>query len=422
MHSFKIHQLWFVVPALLVTAASAIAADQPAPVQPPSTFDELKDAVLNGKPLLDIRYRFEDVSQGGFAHDAQANTVRTRAGYETGVFDNFKVRFQVQNVMPVGSETYNDGVNNLSAYPSIADPRETAELYEGYLSWSGLPQSTLTFGRQAMAVDNSRWIGIADWRQLGQTVDALTAKNDSIPGLDLSYSYIFNVNRTNGPKTSTGVYNMHSHAIHAAYSLLPDVKLIGYSYLFDISNAPTLSTQNYGGRVEIKHALDDTFKAIFNAEYARQLDYANNPASYGVNYYLIEPGIGIGPVTAKFGYEVLSGNGTQALQTPIASLHDFNGWADKFTTTPANGLRNDYVYADYVSKPYNEWLGPTTIKGYWYNYTADAVSMHYGNEYDLLIWQNFLTHYNIGFGFFDYKADQFLTDTRKISVMFQVKF
>ena len=42
----------------------------------------------------------------------------------------------------------------------------------------------------------------------------------------------------------------------------------------------------------------------------------------------------------KLGFERLEGNGTVALQTPLATLHAFNGWADKFLSTPANGLRD----------------------------------------------------------------------------------
>ena len=36
------------------------------------------------------------------------------------------------------------------------------------------------------------------------------------------------------------------------------------------------------------------------------------------------------------------------LQTPLATLHAFNGWADMFLTTPANGLQDLYFRASYT--------------------------------------------------------------------------
>ncbi len=46
--------------------------------------NELVDAVGLTKPLLDVRLRYEYVDQVPLARDANAVTVRTRAGFETG--------------------------------------------------------------------------------------------------------------------------------------------------------------------------------------------------------------------------------------------------------------------------------------------------------------------------------------------------
>ncbi|EIL96107.1 putative lipoprotein, partial [Rhodanobacter thiooxydans LCS2] len=48
-------------------------------------------------------------------------------------------------------------------------------------------------------------------------------------------------------------------------------------------------------------------------------------------------------ITAKLGWEHLGGNGRHALQTPLATLHAFNGWDDQFGVTPAGGLEDRYV-------------------------------------------------------------------------------
>ena len=36
----------------------------------------------------------------------------------------------------------------------------------------------------------------------------------------------------------------------------------------------------------------------------------------------------------------MEGNGVKGFTTPLASLHKFQGWADKFTATPANGIED----------------------------------------------------------------------------------
>lgn len=95
------------------------------------------NALTNGTPLLDMRYRYEDVHQDKLAHDTgTADTLRTRLGYETGAFENFKARVQVENMLPLnGDKDYNNGVNGLTTYPTIADPRQTVNLYEANLSY-----------------------------------------------------------------------------------------------------------------------------------------------------------------------------------------------------------------------------------------------------------------------------------------------
>jgi hypothetical protein len=396
------------------------------PAAPPSWEDALTKALLNGTPMLDMRYRYENVEQNGLTHQTGfANTIRTRLGYQTGTFEDFSARVQVENLMPLSAEHYNDGTNGLATYPTIADPRETIGLYEANMTWQGVPQSALTAGRQALSLDNERWIGTADWRQLGQTMDALTAQNHSIDNLNLSYSYVFHVDRVFGPRAGSAAnisYDSRVHLFNANYTVIPGVKFIGYGYLLNLTNAPTLSSQSYGGRIEAKHAVYDNINALFNGEYARQLNYGNNPVAFGYNYYLLEPGVNVGPITAKVSYEAMGGDGNNALQTPLDTGHAFNGWAEKFLTTPAGGLDNVHISAEYKSPDHNAWLNSTVVKAIWYDFTADNASTHYGNEEDFWVGQTFFKHYTLAAEYAQYHADRLFTDTRKFVVQLQIKY
>lgn len=277
-----------------------------------------------------------------------------------------------------------------------------------------------------MNLDNQRWIGAVDWRQLGQTFDALSAQNKSIKDLDLSYAYIFHVNRIYGPRAgsaTTNSYDTSAHAIHAAYTGIPGVKLIGYSYLLDLHNAATLSSQTYGTRLEVKHKVVDGVNALLNGEYARQMGFANNPVHFGYNYYLAEPGLEVWRLTGKVGYESMGGDGNHALQTPLDTGHAFNGWAEKFLTTPNGGLDNVHVALEYTSPSYNDWLDATSLKATWYNFSSDANSQNYGHEYDLWAGQTFYKHYTVGLEYAQFLTDNAAyADTRKIVEQLQVKF
>ena len=78
----------------------------------------------------------------------------------------------------------------------------------------------------------------------------------------------------------------------------------------------------------------------------------------------------------RVGVETLGGNGRSAFQTPFATLHLFNGWADTFLTTPANGLRDWYI--EYGAK-----LGPGRLTVQGHRFHSDVGSQHYGDEFGL---------------------------------------
>ena len=47
----------------------------------------------------------------------------------------------------------------------------------------------------------------------------------------------------------------------------------------------------------------------------------------------------------------MEGNGVKGFTTPLATLHKFQGWADKFLATPVNGIEDEYVNLSARSRP-----------------------------------------------------------------------
>ncbi len=73
----------------------------------------------------------------------------------------------------------------------------------------------------------------------------------------------------------------------------------------------------------------------WTAELARQSDHADNPLAFSRSDWLLKPSLQTHGISYKLGREHLGGNGRHALQTPLATLHAFKGWADRFLVTPA---------------------------------------------------------------------------------------
>jgi hypothetical protein len=111
--------------------------------------------------------------------------------------------------------------------------------------------------------------------------------------------------------------------------------------------------------------------------------------------------------TAELGYEVLSGNPEDGrFTTPLATLHKFNGWADKFLNTPTTGLRDLYIGARGPAGPLN-WAVT------YHSFGADSGGAHYGSEIDFQA--TYTSSWEQGFGFKGayYSADEFATNTFK---------
>jgi len=101
-----------------------------------------------------------------------------------------------------------------------------------------------------------------------------------------------------------------------------------------------------------------------------------------------------------------------SFQTPLATLFKFQGWADKFLTTPANGVRDLYGSVGYGVKQ----IGPAkgvTLQAVYHRFESDRLKQHQGNELDLLASAKFgKTLVSVRYA--DYDADKLATDAHKL--------
>lgn len=359
---------------ILPAAFAAAAAATPASAQ-------------QVKPLLDLRLRHEHVDQEGLADKADATTLRARAGAELTGSDWSLLAEGEGTLAPV--ERYDSGLNGKLRYPLVADP-ENFELNRLQLQYRGLAKTAVTLGRQRINLEDQRFVGSAGWRQNEQTFDALRLEHGDAKGLklDLTYSWsvrtIWGVDGRGARQQAIAGDNVFALVSHPT----PAGTLSGFAYLVDQDEAAVqsyrLSSRTYGVRLAGSRKLSGNARLTYALSYAAQSDHHRNPNDYRAGYWLAEAGAEVGQAKLGLGYEVLGadeGAPLTSFQTPLASLHKFQGWADKFVTTPPNGVRDWYASAGYGWK---QAAGFDTIAAslVFHRFDSDRLGLHYGNEID----------------------------------------
>lgn len=337
-------------------------------------------ALKGGDFDLSLRYRYEWVDSQAVAKEANASTLLTRLIYKSAEFKNVFLTLNMDDVRPIVADRFNDTRNGKTQYPIVADPKGT-DLNLASLTWTGLDNAALVLGRQRIIRENARFIGNVVWRQNEQTYDSISFAYSPIEKLDLFYAYIDRVKRVFGPNDGipTSSFRSNSHLVDAAYTFGAPLKLTGYAYLLDFDNAAVLSSATYGLRAAGSVPVGDSLKIGYVGEFAAQSDYGDNPVSYDANYYVVEGSLGWERFGFKLGLETLEGNGTlgSAFQTPLATGFKFNGWADQFLVTPANGLEDAYAEAN-----------AKFLKGTWkliyHDFSANNGGGGYGSEIDFV--------------------------------------
>jgi hypothetical protein len=375
-----------------VTAA-LMAATTPAHADSSMVETVIGYLVGSGKANGDFRLRYETVTQDNpiFTNNdnpteddtSSALTLRSRLGYKTAVYKGFDAFLEFENVAVYDNEDYrtDPSITNPQR-PVIADP-ESTEVNQKWLGFSAIPKTVLRYGRQRVIYDNARFIGNVGWRQNEQTFDGLSAVITAIPDTTLSMMYVTNVNRITGDDAINGDYEMASTFFNINYAGWEFGKFTAYAYLLDFENAlnngfaKDPSTDTYGGRFTGNYKLNDDLSLVYSAEYAKQSNAADNEVEADVNYLLLEPGVTFHGITGLLGYEVLgSDEGVAAFQTPLATLHAFNGWADMWLGTPNKGLVDMYLVISTTP------VTPLALKfsANYHSYESDQDGDDYGSE------------------------------------------
>jgi hypothetical protein len=269
-------------------------------------------------------------------------------------------------------------------------------------------------GRQRIVHGSQRFVGGVAWRQNEQTYDAVRLDGFRFGEVAIDYSYIWQVNRIFGPDDSPAqlsTWDSDSHAVTASWAPADGHSLQGFTYLLDFDDARAASSRTVG----INYAYTRDALSL-NASLATQSDYGDNPVGYEAIYYLVEGGYQFDKFKLSAGYEVLgSDDGEAAFATPLATLHKFQGWSDKFLATPADGIEDAYAG---VALP----VGPVRIALSYHDFTSNEGSTDYGSEIDLVGNWAWNEKFSVQLKYANYRADDYATDTQKFWTTLNYQF
>lgn len=400
-----------VAKTLAALTASAFLAHPAAATGQTDSFATFFD---QAKPIFDIRYRYEGVDQAGLPEDANAHTLRVRGGFQTGKAWGLQGLVEFEGVAHL-TDDFNDTTNGKATYPIVADP-EDLQLNRLQLQFTGIPDTTITAGRQRINLDNQRFVGNVGWRQNEQTFDAVRIANTSIKGLTVDYTYLWRANRVFGEGSTQGEWHGPSHLLNLGYDIAGVGKLTGYGYWLEFDDAPSQSSQTFGARFTGKQDFDG-WSLLYTGEFARQTDYANNPASFDLDYWALEGGVGLHGFKLLAGVESLEGNGTIGFATPLATLHKFQGYADAFLTTPTNGIVDVYGTLSYDAKV-DTGIGLTAIGAAvtYHDYETERGSASLGSEWNVEVTGKFGDRWSAGVKYASLDGDGPVADRDKIWV------
>ena len=365
---------------------------------------------------IDLRYRYEHVDDDAFARDADAHTLRIRLGYlyAPGFAPGWSAFLEGEHVENLNSD-FNSTANRNTRFPVVADP-EDSELNQAWLGYRGEGFEG-RLGRQRILIDNHRFVGNVGWRQNEQTYDALWAAATPVAGLRVQYAYLASVQRIFSDKATNPLLSerdLDSHLVDAEYTLRPDWKLAVYTLLLEDEDVATDSSATWGARFTGKQALGAAATLGWRLEYARQTDYRNQPLDFDLDYWRFEPSVTLRGITLNAGWERLEGNGRRGFSTPLATLHAFNGWADRFLATPPDGLDDRFVGLAGA-------LGQAKWAVSWHDFDAERGSADFGTELDASLGYPLPWGFNALVKLARYDSDGFGADVTKVWVQLEWK-
>jgi hypothetical protein len=259
-------------------------------------------------------------------------------------------------------------------------------------------------------VDNQRFIGPGAWSQTPKTFNGAVFQNDTwLPWTDLLLGHLTQFH------SSTGI-DQKIKGDFARFRISPTetFHVTPFWYGFEQVTTPVTSVQHRGLRLDGK-VLD---WVIYEASYAQQRAYAASTTTPDLQYRCAMVGLAHCGLTLKAVDEELEGG----FSTPYSALHSYYGDSDRIAATPANGLLDRYLLAEYS-------LQATTFEVQFHRFSAHEGGQSFGQEWDLKTYHSFGKHLTVFLEWAGYAANPTVPaaqnlnkDLKKVWLMTTLRF
>lgn len=378
------------------------------------------------------RLRYSDLLAG--ENSGKAASWLLRASLNSEWHESFSTFVELDHVETALDDDHSDGVR-FNEQPVIPDTRGS-DLNQMWLA-ATIGSLNVRLGRQVLEFDNQRFIGSVGFWQNEQSFDALHIKADWLSASSATYTYVDNANRifgddadptldlddaiyaaTNGqrPAGRLGDHEQNTHLFRAEINEWDYSQWVTYAYFINNQDAPATSNDTLGSRYNFRYQRGG-LKYRAEIEVARQ-ERSTIAGKPRVNYSKLEAGIGVGSLDINVHSERMSTRNDVSFVTPLASLHEFHGWADKLNLAPREGLIDNSLSLKWRRSPWK-----FDVRYHFFSAAKD--SLDYGTELDIDIHFKPKKHHLFHLRYADFRADkdarQRFSDERRVFFSYSYK-
>lgn len=370
------------------------------------------------------RFRIADLQEN--ENSGKAMSALGRVSLSSQWSDSFSTFIEVDHVETGYQNQYSDGVR-FNGQPLIPDvPGSDLNQLHAQLK---LGAWAFTLGRQAIAFDNQRFVGSVSIWQNEQTFDAFLLERSLFRASTFEYAYIDNANRIFGndagpvltesdinfvsnngvrPLTNLGDHEQNTHLMRLELNEMDYSKFVFYSYFINNKDAVAASSDTLGAHYRFKIKPNKLqYRIELEAAAQERTEVANTP---NLPYYRLDVGLALQSIEFSAQRESLGAKNGSAFFTPLATLHDFHGWADKFNFPPSNGLVDDLLKVKWRITPFKFDLR-------YHRFASEEGNVDFGDETDFDIIFKPAKKHLVLLRFSDFRAaneSQGLSDERRV--------
>ncbi len=326
---------------------------------------------------------------------------------------------EVDHVGTAWNQAHSNGAR-INDRPMIPDVPGT-EINRAQLGFRTLDGEVIV-GRQRIEHDDQRFVGSVNFWQNEQTFDAATVNWALLTSSRFNYSYIANANRIFGdgarrrlsgsdasysggedrPAATLGNHRHNTHLLRAEFNEWDYSRWIGYGYLIDNRDMPAVSNRTLGVKYQFNYHSGG-WRYRLDAEVALQ-QLTESAESARPGYGLLELTLGHNNTEVLLRQEILGSSRGRGFVTPLGSGYRFQGFADRFIVTPANGVHDTSLGVNWRARPWR-------IQGRYHHFTEASGSSRYGDEFNLDITFRPVREHSVMLRYANFRAADDFVDT-----------